>query len=300
MLAADVPLGGIAPPMVSPGGPTGSISGSVFSAPADAGCADHEHVIGLDAVRLHLLDASGTFLEETTTDPQGAYEFADLLPSTYSVRLAMPGETLSDDQQLDAIDVLAGAELTELDFCHLESSLNAADADPAALASVLALAFRETPRNAPAFTAAPSAVVDVNAQPPQLPLLSSSRPADFFGGSSRELKSPPPIRAWDDLQLDDWPVDDQFSTISFLDMTDTQSVAIATLDSIYGKEADSDAMFADRYTSECWDGATCDEAIELGEILGVVPSGTQYADDVVEEASNVTQVASRQEPAVTQ
>ncbi len=301
MLAADVVLGGIAPPMVSPGGPTGSISGTVLAGPATAECVAHEHAVGLAAVRLQLLDASGTFLEETTTDPQGDYEFADLLPGDYAVRrLPMPGEALADPQQLDAIGVLAGEALNDLDFCHSDSMLNAADAEPAALASVLSVVFRDAPRSAPVVSGGPISVVEVNADQQQLPLLDSTRPVEFFGGSSRELKSPPRIKAWEDIQLDDWPIDDGFLTISFMNMTSTQSVGLATLDSIYGDEAELDAAWAERYTSECWDGSPCDEGIHLEEILGLLPNGSQSPEDVADEARSVPQVASRQEASATQ
>jgi uncharacterized repeat protein (TIGR01451 family) len=56
--------------------------------------------LGIEAVTVNLLDASGNVLDTTTTDANGFYRFDDLLPGSYQVQLVVPeGYALSPNDE---------------------------------------------------------------------------------------------------------------------------------------------------------------------------------------------------------
>ncbi len=225
LLAADL-VGGADGFVGQSGGPTGGISGSVFATPAaihsTSNCDSHAAAVSLAEVRVQLLDATGAVLEESTTDATGAYHFADLFPGQYSVRQIMQHGFLDEDdvalgsQLVNEIAVQAGVTLEGYDFCELVGT-----AEPAVqflpfltLPSVSAPAARQEIADEPTVeSAADVALVDFSPFSTYAP-----RSAEVYGGSSRTLKKPTSIKAWDEF-----PIDSYFSTASFLELATGES-----------------------------------------------------------------------------
>ncbi|MEZ6135299.1 MAG: SdrD B-like domain-containing protein [Pirellulaceae bacterium] len=110
----------------------GSIAGRVISDTNGNCIIDATGDMPLSGVRIELLSATGAIIATTQTDATGRYKFDDLLPGIYSVREVQPagyfqgdqsaGSGGGDDSQPDlirAIQVTAGSELIDYDFCEI-------------------------------------------------------------------------------------------------------------------------------------------------------------------------------------
>ena len=137
-VATDDNLGGI----VLTGGQNGvhydfcellpaSIAGRVFFDPNED-CIFDENDQPLSGVTVQLLNEQGTVIQTTTTDANGEYRFENLVPGKYAVREFQPPDYLqggtvpgtgggdgSVQDLISAIDILAGAQLVEYNFCEI-------------------------------------------------------------------------------------------------------------------------------------------------------------------------------------
>ncbi len=108
----------------------GSISGVVY-VDANADCVRDPDEAPIADVVIQLRDKTGKVVSQTTTDAQGRYNFAGLLPGEYQIFEQQPsgffqggqtvgsggGQVLGDD--LLGTILLAGANITEYNFCEL-------------------------------------------------------------------------------------------------------------------------------------------------------------------------------------
>ncbi|WP_164101248.1 SdrD B-like domain-containing protein [Candidatus Laterigemmans baculatus] len=114
--------------------PPSELSGNVF-ADTDEDCLRDPGEVGLEGVRIELLDAQGRVVQTTTTDAAGRYKFTGLRAGQYSVRETQPvgflqggqraGSGGGDDSQTDLITHVGigwGERLVEYNFCELEPS----------------------------------------------------------------------------------------------------------------------------------------------------------------------------------
>ncbi len=112
--------------------PPSSISGVVFS-DLDEDCDFDSGEQALAGVTIELLDASGTVLRTTRTDANGRYIFDNLAPGEYSVRELQPagyfhggqragsgGGDASSQDLISSIQIGAGVQLVDYNFCELE------------------------------------------------------------------------------------------------------------------------------------------------------------------------------------
>ncbi|MCA9100133.1 MAG: carboxypeptidase regulatory-like domain-containing protein, partial [Planctomycetales bacterium] len=108
-----------------------SISGLVH-ADTDGDCVLDPDELPLAGVTIYLLDASGTRIDETTTDANGEYEFTGLAPGVYGIEEVQPtdyfdgdehvgsaGGTLAGDDHIAAIKLTSGTAAVHYDFCEL-------------------------------------------------------------------------------------------------------------------------------------------------------------------------------------
>jgi len=250
MLAADL-MGQAADPSLGdtllgqPGGPTGSISGSVFAASSAANCDSHAASASMAEVRVQLLDETGTVIAESSTDANGAYRFADLLPGQYAVRQiaqyalgegdSLEGVSYVGDSGGIAIDsnlvgeivVQAGETLGGYDFCESTGALEST----AQFLPFLTLSLPTSPARLSEIVAAEPAVEPPNKGVHLAPtLLNVSRPAEVYGGSGRVLKTSENIKAWEES-----PLDGYFSTASFLELATAELPASDAFESILGE-----------------------------------------------------------------
>ncbi len=111
--------------------PPGSISGRVHN-DVDGQCETNPNEPGLANVTVQLLDSSGTVLQTTLTDSNGAYSFQQLPPGTYTVHEIQPagylaedsdpgslGGTSVDDNTIGNIVLGPGANGINYNFCEL-------------------------------------------------------------------------------------------------------------------------------------------------------------------------------------
>lgn len=285
MLAADAAITGSIPPLVSPGGMTGSIGGSVLATSAGSSCVNHSQANGVASVRVQLLDVNGALVEETTTGSQGNYRFVDLLPGQYAVRrVAEAGQSSTAHvgdgggivlglNQVGEIGLQGGDQLTDYDFCQFDAMPAVAGPgdrpivpprdDFAAAASILAFAQSQPstdvplPVAEPIVTAAPTTTFDNQAP------VSATRTIDFFGGSSRQLKSPKSIKTWDEF-----PSDDIFSTLSVLELAEAGQLHLAENHSLETTSDEAeDAAFADGYTTKTLAWHEESQTIAISDLL---------------------------------
>lgn len=114
--------------------PPGSIAGTVF-VDNDQDCTLDSGEAPISGVTITLLDATGNTVATTQTDAGGRYQFLGLRPGTYTVRQSQPAGFLQggqkagsgggDDSQQDIIsqiDLGAGSELVNYDFCEITPS----------------------------------------------------------------------------------------------------------------------------------------------------------------------------------
>lgn len=285
MLAADTAIAGSIPSLGSPGGMAGSIGGSVLAASAGSLCVDHPQADGVASVRVQLLDVNGMLVEETTTGSQGNYRFVDLLPGQYAVRrVAEAGRSsiahVGDGggialgiNQVGEIDLQGGEQLTNYNFCQFATVPEVAGPgdrpiiphqdDFAATASILAFAQSRPSTDVslqvaePIVTEAPATTFDNQAP------VSTARTTDFFGGSSRQLKSPKSIKTWDEF-----PSDDIFSTLSVLELAEAGQLHLAENHSLETTSDEAeDAAFADGYTTKTLAWYEESQTIAISDLL---------------------------------
>lgn len=286
------------------GGMNGSISGSVFASPASAStgpgdCQDHAHVMQ-EQIRIQLIDANGAVVGESLTDEQGTYRFADLLPGEYSVRRVVldasssAEDSAANQQELSGISLQGGEELAAYDFCIVETSnlgLTAEEFDR--LASVLAVASAPARETALALQAE-TVFVGVNANNDlELLQIQSSRQADFYGGSSQIKKSAKSIKTWDGVPLDGSPLDDFFSTISFLELSSVETAGVASLEQLLGDAQESELAFVDGYTLRAVEAWDLDAELDLREVLGPEATIAPDADHASVRTPDVPIIAAR-------
>ncbi len=114
--------------------PLSEIVGSVFG-DDDGDCFLDPGETGIEGVTVQLYDDSGSLVGSTTTDPSGAYRFADLSAGEYTVREIQPsgwfhggqhaGSGGGDDTQADVVSAIPvgwGQRLTGYDFCELAAA----------------------------------------------------------------------------------------------------------------------------------------------------------------------------------
>lgn len=96
----------------------------------DGDCVRDANESGLSGVMIRLLDVNGNQVAATTTNDEGVYQFANLVPGRYTVVQDQPlgyfdgGTTAgsaggqASDNRIDAIDLGSGANATDYDFCE--------------------------------------------------------------------------------------------------------------------------------------------------------------------------------------
>lgn len=111
-----------------------SIAGMIH-ADTDQDCEWDANESRLGNVQVELLDASGRIVASTTTDNHGQYRFGNLRPGTYSIREIQPigyfdggqtagtgGGNVSGPDLIQGIDIGAGVDLVDYNFCELPPS----------------------------------------------------------------------------------------------------------------------------------------------------------------------------------
>jgi protocatechuate 3,4-dioxygenase beta subunit len=111
--------------------PPASIGGTVF-VDIDQDCVYDADEAPLAGVTITLVDMNGNVVATTQTNANGQYEFTGLRPGEYSIRETQPAGYLQggqragsgggDDSQQDiirSIDVTAGSQLVDYDFCEI-------------------------------------------------------------------------------------------------------------------------------------------------------------------------------------
>ncbi len=111
--------------------PPGSIAGNVFI-DLDEDCIRDANEQPIAGVTVTLLDAQGTVLATTQTDAAGKYSFGNLRPGKYTVRETQPvgyfqggqkagsgGGNASVADVISSIDLSAGSQFTDYDFCEV-------------------------------------------------------------------------------------------------------------------------------------------------------------------------------------
>lgn len=97
---------------------------------------DHADDEGVSGVTIQLLDQAGNVVQTTTTDSNGFYRFADLLPGTYQVRQLQPSGYFTEDEKagteegqstvigttsenlISNIEVKSNFKLVQYNFCE--------------------------------------------------------------------------------------------------------------------------------------------------------------------------------------
>lgn len=316
MLAADVAIAGSIPLLESPGGMTGSIGGSVLAASADNSCDDHAQTSGVASVRVQLLDVNGAIVEETTTGSQGNYRFVDLLPGQYAVRRVTEagqsstahvgdgGGIVLGLDQVGEIGLQGGEQLTDYNFCQFAAMPDVAGPGDrpiiphqdnfAATASILAFAQSQPSTDVSLPVAEPIVTEALATTSDNQAPVSTTQTADFFGGSSRQLKSPKSIKTWDEF-----PSDDIFSTLSVLELAEANQLHLAVNHSLEttGDEAE-DAAFADGYTTKTLAWHEESQTIAISDLLDGENGRDLDADD--EDSSSVPKLAGLPEQRTSQ
>ncbi len=245
------------------GGPTGSLSGSVFESPA-ANCDSHAGAASLAGVRVQLLNETGAVLEESKTDAQGAYHFADLIPGEYAVqqitqhgfreRSSLEGNAVEStpsigegggiavgSNRVGEIVVHAGETLRGYNFCE-----HARTVDPASrVLSFLTLTIQST-QSLPVlrgmtFAESPVELFERAATAPLGPL-HLPRPAEVFGGSSRSLKSAESIKPWGDFPWDSFFLRASFLELASVVQPGTAQPSADVFESIFSEPTSLDSM----------------------------------------------------------
>ncbi|QDV63488.1 Serine-aspartate repeat-containing protein D precursor [Crateriforma conspicua] len=116
--------------------PPSSLSGTVY-VDADRDCVYDPEEDPLAGVRVDLIDEAGNIVATTTTDADGNYQFDNLAPGTYQIIEHQPDGYYQGGQKLGSgggtilgqdhmsVDVMAGVELVDYDFCEqLPASLS--------------------------------------------------------------------------------------------------------------------------------------------------------------------------------
>ncbi|MEM8946411.1 MAG: SdrD B-like domain-containing protein [Planctomycetota bacterium] len=268
MLAADLDVGAPGLSVGATGGMTGSIGGSVTVSTPQNNCAAHDDAPKMTAVRMQLIDSTGTLVEETATDAQGRYQFRDLIPGDYTVRLAPAGAELSKGAapalfSIGSIELQGGESLTGFDFCHSQVATAATAPDPALLSAVLGSVVLGSAQQPTAVEIMqPSTFVAVatpnNAQP--TPLLAESGADFFYGGSSRAVGGRKSVNTWDDF-----PAADLSATLRLIDASGGAQLVEGLLTD---DEEASDAAFADGYTTKSLDWFDTTSKTVVQDVLG--------------------------------
>jgi len=301
MLAADLAAGALGGEFGQTGGPTGGISGNVYVTQAVGSCDSHGAINSLADVRLQLLDESGTVLEESVTDDQGAYQFSNLMPGQYSVRQLTPagffegashvgdgGGIALDMNQVGEILVQANEVLSGYDFCDYASDpeptgpagptnrpivphgpIAPDDAETGSLNqafSVLTLSLQQTPATSSEIVFELVVTSATDASLSEITPLILSQSSEIFGGSSRSLKEPEGIKIWEESPIDDW-----FSTVNAWDLASSDLMTIDQFEPFLGQteesqtEENSDKPFADGYTVNAIEWYEGDARVKLDQ-----------------------------------
>jgi len=315
MLAADLVGGAADVAFGYTGGPTGSISGSVFATVSAANCDSHEAATSLADIRVQLLDEAGAVLEERLTDEQGAYRFADLIPGQYAVRqlsqnALLAGASLAGVSQVgdgggiafDAnlvgeIVVQAGETLGGYDFCEFTSGIEPSgpidrpivphdNNDIDQVVPYLAQLFQSISAEQPQIFAEPRGKLTTDTPLAVSAPLQVKRSAETYGGSSQTLKDPAEIKAWDEF-----PLDGYFSTAGFLEIAEAILPTVESFEPIIREphlsetdDTGSDAHLADGFTTDSTEWREIDAPPERHKLVGDV----EILDPELESATVAT------------
>jgi len=246
------------PPLELPGGPTATISGTVYETASTSSDASR-----LSDVRVQLLSVGGTVLDEQITGGDGSYHF-DVLPGAYTVRQQIPddnglgnarvgigGGVALGPNQITEIVIHWGETLAGYDFYEL---IPAVEVTPA---EVLAVPFVQLPTpaqfEAPARRIFRSEFATATTRLPtatqQFDLPQRARQEAIFGGSSQPIRAKQEARGLEDDSFDGW-----FSTASYWELAEANHTAAEALEPLLeGIDDDEstdprDAPFVDGYT----------------------------------------------------
>ncbi len=309
LLAADLTGGAADVSFGHTDGLTGSISGSVFATASAASCDSHVGTDSLADVRIQLLNEAGAVLEESSTDAQGVYRFADLIPGQYAVRqltqnALLEGDSLEgashvgdgggiafDSNLVGEIVVEAGAALEGYDFCEFTSVVEPAGPTDRPIVHhdninqvlpYLTLPLQSTPAAQRQIFAEPRVELTTGTPLAISSPLPVKRPAEIYGGSSQTLKGPAESRVWEEFPLDGF-----FSTASFLELATAELPTVESFEPIIREAHPSEPLFsaahsskladessethlADGYTTNSTEWWEIDAHTELDELMGDV------------------------------
>ena len=299
MLAADF-LAGPGGDFGQPGGPTGSVSGSVFAAQS-LRCGTHSDGASLTGVRVQLLDAAGNVVLERTTDEHGKYEFPGLVPGKYSIVQIAPlgflggqsqvgegGGISLNSNQVDSVWVQPGIEVAGYDFCDI--SLASIDELQGGVLLGLSFQSQEIPRQPLVAVESRLESFSFTVDTVQAPVLAPQLKA--FVGSPSQLLPPRPAETL--LEWKESPLDSELSTANFLKIASGPRQEANTLEAlnrgldVYGESRDT--LFADGYTTnslEWWDE---ESLIELDQLMGdaeIIHLGDEQAEATPVDATKV-------------
>jgi hypothetical protein len=101
-------------------------AGSAF---ADGTTSCGNPTVPVEGVIVTLLDSSGAFVKETTTDASGEFTFTDLLPGDYVVQVTLPTGTLSTPATVQAGQTTTLTGELDVDCNDVDSDGNTAEVE---------------------------------------------------------------------------------------------------------------------------------------------------------------------------